>query len=311
MILDSTTKSIEIVLSGAVTTNQLRYVTSYSDITTTTFTPGASDGVTNNTTPVTIVSAPASSTQRSISHIMINNLDTTSKTITVNYNNNSTLRVIIQVTLQQNETMQYNAGEGWKITTVSGSKKAGGSTYIGSPLMRTPVDVAALTDSFGPSGSAQTLYCFVGTAKKASSSVDVLVEVLQAASGITWAEICICRASILNTTINYNSQAAGASRATVPMEVLGYADVSATYNSLGVKKTTVTLTRDIAAGDLIYVGFGNSASTAFSLLAGGNDDVQFGYQFQSVIRPSTQTNVSDIPSRTPNTKQCLAYLYLN
>ena len=61
-ILDTTTRSLEIKLAGAVATLQCPYVTSYVDVTTTTYVPGTKNGTTNDGTAVTIVAAPAAST---------------------------------------------------------------------------------------------------------------------------------------------------------------------------------------------------------------------------------------------------------
>lgn len=112
MVLDSTTKSLQLVLSGAVTTTQLPCVTSWADITTTTFTPGATDIASNNTTAVTLVAAPAASTQRQIKTVSIYNADTAAATITVSLNNNSTLRTLVNVILQPGNTLQY-ADDAW------------------------------------------------------------------------------------------------------------------------------------------------------------------------------------------------------
>ena len=45
IILDSTVKSLEIKLGGAVATSEIPWVISWADITTTTFVPGSGDGV--------------------------------------------------------------------------------------------------------------------------------------------------------------------------------------------------------------------------------------------------------------------------
>ena len=104
LILDSTSKSIQAVMSGTPTTTNPGFVTSYSDNTGTTFTEGSSDGALNGVTTVTLVAAPAASTRRIIKTINIENCDTAAVTITVYYNNASTLRVIAKITLQVGDT---------------------------------------------------------------------------------------------------------------------------------------------------------------------------------------------------------------
>lgn len=76
MILDATTKSLEAKLGGAITTNQLPCCCEWVDVTATAFTPGHTDVATNSGTAVTLVAAPASSTQRIVKHVNIYNKDT-------------------------------------------------------------------------------------------------------------------------------------------------------------------------------------------------------------------------------------------
>jgi hypothetical protein len=110
IILDTTTKSLQIKLSATVTTNQLPFSASYVDSTGTATTPGENDGASNNTTAVTVVGSPASSTQRLIKNIIIQNADTASAKVTVIYNNNSTLRNIVVATLAAGDQLVYEDG---------------------------------------------------------------------------------------------------------------------------------------------------------------------------------------------------------
>ena len=94
--LNATTKSLEVLLSGSITTNQLTIVSSYVDIDQTAITVstiGENDTVTNNTTAVTAVAAPASGMTRKIKSVTVQNTDTVSALVTVRVNNNSTFRV--------------------------------------------------------------------------------------------------------------------------------------------------------------------------------------------------------------------------
>jgi hypothetical protein len=104
IVLDSTSKSITVVMSGAATTTNPSYTTAYADNNGTSFTEGASDGVLSGTTPVTVVSAPASSTRRIVNTITVENNDTAAVTITVGYVNGANTRVIAKVTLQVGDT---------------------------------------------------------------------------------------------------------------------------------------------------------------------------------------------------------------
>jgi len=91
-------------MSGAAATTNPDFVAAWSDDTGTSFTEGATDGVLNGASQVTLVAAPAASTRRIIKTVYIENKDTAAVTITVTYNNNGTLRTIAKVTLQVADT---------------------------------------------------------------------------------------------------------------------------------------------------------------------------------------------------------------
>jgi len=104
IILDATTKSLTVAMSGAAATTNPDFVAAWSDDTGTSFTEGATDGALNGASQVTLVAAPAASTRRIIKTVYIENKDTAAVTITVTYNNNGTLRTIAKVTLQVADT---------------------------------------------------------------------------------------------------------------------------------------------------------------------------------------------------------------
>jgi len=104
LILDATTKSIVVAMSGAAATTNPDFTAAWADNNGTTFTEGATDGALNGTSSVTLVAAPASSTRRTIKAITIENKDTAAVTLTISYNNASTLRTIAKVTLNVGDT---------------------------------------------------------------------------------------------------------------------------------------------------------------------------------------------------------------
>lgn len=108
IVLDTTSKSITVVMSGAAATTNPSYTTAYADNNGTSFTEGASDGVLSGTTPVTVVSAPASSTRRIVNTITVENNDTASVTLTIGYVNGANTRVLAKVTLQVGDTWTTN-----------------------------------------------------------------------------------------------------------------------------------------------------------------------------------------------------------
>ena len=104
LVLDATTKSIVCTMSGAAATTNPDFTAAWADNTGSAFTEGATDGALDGTNSVTLVAAPASSTRRAIKTITIENKNTAPVTITVSYNNNSTLRTIAKVTLNVGDT---------------------------------------------------------------------------------------------------------------------------------------------------------------------------------------------------------------
>lgn len=106
LVLDSTTKSLKAVMSGAATANNPEFTVAYADSTSSSLTEGSNDGALNGTTAVTLASAPSTSTRRVIKWVTIQNKDTAAVTITVTYENSTgpTTRQIAKVTLQPNDT---------------------------------------------------------------------------------------------------------------------------------------------------------------------------------------------------------------
>jgi|APGre2960657373_1045057.scaffolds.fasta_scaffold41190_2 hypothetical protein len=104
LVLDATTKSIVVAMSGAAATTNPDFTAAWADDTGSAFTEGASDGALNGTSSVTLVAAPGASTRRVIKNITIENKDTAAVTVTISYDNNGTLRTIAKVTLNVGDT---------------------------------------------------------------------------------------------------------------------------------------------------------------------------------------------------------------
>ena len=103
-ILDTTSKSITAVMSGAAATTNPNFTAAYADNNGSTFVEGANDGVLNGITAVTLVASPSSSTRRIVKTITIENTDTAAVTVTVGYVNSASTRTIVKVTLQVGDT---------------------------------------------------------------------------------------------------------------------------------------------------------------------------------------------------------------
>lgn len=100
LVLDSTSKTIKVVMSGAAATTNPDFVSTWAENNGTLFTEGSTDGALNGTTAVTLVAAPSSGYRRVVKAITIYNRDTAAITITLSLDNGGTLRQFAKVTLQ-------------------------------------------------------------------------------------------------------------------------------------------------------------------------------------------------------------------
>jgi hypothetical protein len=116
MILDSTKKSLELSLDGAVTTNQLPITVSWVDISDTAFTPASYHAISNSGSIVKIVYSPGTAgTRRVIKTMFVYNQDTAARTVTIRLNDDSTTRIIVSKSLAAGETLQYTDSKGFEI----------------------------------------------------------------------------------------------------------------------------------------------------------------------------------------------------
>lgn len=171
LILDNTLRKIQIVLSSAITTNQLPFTASYVDITTTSFTPATNDGATNSTTAVDMVVAPAASTQRQLKFVNIYNADTVAATGTVQLNDNGTTRILIKIALNPGDTLQFIDSEGWSVISNNGQIKTGFSSrqfYMATPT--NPTGTTSINPTYVMCGLAGSI------TPKGSGNVWVVIE---------------------------------------------------------------------------------------------------------------------------------------
>jgi hypothetical protein len=121
--LNSTTRTLQLFLAGAVTTNQLQVTVCYSDQTTSTYLGSTQLSTSNNTTAVVICSAPASGAVRDIDMVNVLNTDTASATVTIEIVDTSTAYQQISVALAVGDKLTYTHGSGWQVVSASGSLK--------------------------------------------------------------------------------------------------------------------------------------------------------------------------------------------
>lgn len=104
LVLDGTAISIQVAMSTSAATTNPTFVASYADNAGSGITEGATDGVLNGSTDVTVVPAPTGSNRRVIKDITIYNGDSAAVTVFVKYDNNATQRTLKKVVLQVGDT---------------------------------------------------------------------------------------------------------------------------------------------------------------------------------------------------------------
>lgn len=278
LVLTATTDHLQVVLAGAITTNQLQCFCCWRDITTTAYTPGRTQSVTNNTTDVDLVAPPASSTQRVIDRVNIYNADTVAATVTVKIDLNATESILIKPTLQSGETLIYEDGLGWSIFNAQGILKTSPSNSANSSaVLNQPGFATAALTGVRTIDSSSTKAVYVGKAPRALTSLQIRLRVTTAVAVITWAEVGIGKGPIV----------VGGNPTITPV---GFVDVSASHNSTGQKTHTVNVSagQAINEGDDLWVLVGCAAGTATVLRAATMaDDLQVGTQAAATTRPST------------------------
>jgi hypothetical protein len=131
MIRFTSTAKLQVLLAGAVTTNELPLFATWSDQTATTYAGDYSASITTGTTAVDLVAAPSSGVNRDIDHLSIHNADTAAATVTVRVNISGTTRILVKAVLAVGDTMHWTHGTGWRVLDSTGSFKSsgGGTTY--------------------------------------------------------------------------------------------------------------------------------------------------------------------------------------
>jgi hypothetical protein len=123
IVIDSATKKVEVLLSGAAATTNLPIVVSFVDLDANDiFRPGTHDTITSGTTPVGVLfSTGTASVYRQLKFMSIYNADTAPVTLTVRLNNNATTRIILKVVLAVASTLLYTDGEGFRVMDTNGA----------------------------------------------------------------------------------------------------------------------------------------------------------------------------------------------
>lgn len=122
MILDNTTRSLEIFLGGSVSANELPILVSYIEGQSVLpdAIPFVVRSISNGTTDVTILAAPEPKTRRIVKYMSIYNKDSASATVTLQLNDNGTNVEILKVTLSADDTLVYTLEGGFRVINSTG-----------------------------------------------------------------------------------------------------------------------------------------------------------------------------------------------
>ena len=291
MYLDSTTDNLEVILTAAITTNQLPFIVAYNNTSATAVTPTKNTGTTNSTTAVNLVAAPAASNQRLVRYVSICNTDTVTAEVTVRFNDNASIRKILVVSLLPNESLQYTYEVGWKAYDSTGAEKVTGFYLIPGALRSLEFYSAANITTVQALTNTNAFCLYIGRAERSYSSVMLQYKTTTALTAtIVWAEIAI-----------YKGTPSIGTATTITR--LGYTDCSGIWNGALANKTTSVALTGCNAGDDLWVVFSNSTSgTVTSLRAGLADDIGSGvYMTKTNTRPSTNATITgaSVDSTTP------------
>ena len=150
LVLDAVTKSLSLVLAGAKATVDCDIVSAWADNDGTDFTEGSTDLVSNGTTPVTVVDAPAASTRRIVKSISVYNADTAPVTASVSLISAGGTRIVATVTLAVGDTWTtdgtYDNDGNFKTGVIGPTGPTGPTGYTG------PIGPTGPTGYTGPTG---------------------------------------------------------------------------------------------------------------------------------------------------------------
>ena len=134
--LDRTSRSLGIVLGGAVATNQLQVIVSgiervpTSAATQTPVIGFTQISTTNSATDVTICAAPlVNGRVREVESISVRNRDTAAVVVSIEYDDNGTDYVIFSATLSIGDFLVYSSQSGWQVFDSTGQLKVS-STFV-------------------------------------------------------------------------------------------------------------------------------------------------------------------------------------
>jgi biotin carboxyl carrier protein len=279
IVLDATTKSLELVTAAAAAIDWSAHWLDYSG---TAATPGSDDGAVSSATDTPIVAAPAADVQRQVQAITVRNKSASAtQTVTVQLDVSGTERALTPpITLRAGESLMYEAGAGWRVYDANGVPKMRAANLMPAPSIRLPAGFATANASSTRSltkGDAFAVY--IGRAERALTAVGVRWNVTTAAGAtVSWAEVAI-------------ATGAPVPGANASLTVVGYQDVASDITGTGVRTTDVQVSsgQSIQEGDDVWVilAHDGSGTTAVARAQSIADELEACMSATRTVRPST------------------------
>ena len=240
MLLDATTRKIQLVLTAAMTTANMPVCVYYVDSSASALpAPGMTLTNSNGITAVDILAAPAASTKRKLNALTVNNADTVAKTVQIYLDDNGADYLLCAATLQVGDVLGYTDTRGWYVNDSAGNLKVTPTNAISALLVtNTPAGNVAATN-------VQTAINELDTEKMALATYDPDGNGVVENAETT---VLLCRnvtgVTIPKMSVVYISGASGQN----PTIALAKADAEATSS-----KTIGVVTADIANNATGYI----------------------------------------------------------
>jgi hypothetical protein len=260
------------------------YQVSYVDLTTTTFTPGSTQGNINAIANTAIVPGPGSATCRQIKYLSLRNKSGTANTTVIFKKNTGTtdFHITSPISLRAGEGVIYSEQGGFEVLNSNGVPYLISVQDAPAPSLTFPewCSAGALTTSKSLFSNT-TWAMYVGKSPCALAGVNIRYNVTTAAATITWAEAALATGQLI---ANGNSA----------LTVVGTTDISGVINSIGLKTTKIVATTPIHEYDDLWVLIGNQATTVAQIKQGTTiEHHQQGVMSANVnTRPSTILNIA-------------------
>lgn len=280
LVLDDNNDTIRLVTGSAVSTD---WTASYADIGTGggSFDIRGTGGNVNTATTTVIVGT--TTVRRQVKYLSIYNAGAADQTVTIERFDGTNARIVRRQTLRVGETLEYVDGKGFRTLDAQGCEKVRSAMVGQMPLVRAAPHFATANLTSVKSLTTGTSFAlYMGKAPRALTSVQVRSRVTTAMATITWGEIALA----VGTPVPGGNPS---------LTVVGFADVSASWNSLGQKTNTINVSAGqvVNEGDDLWLIVGNAATTVAVLRAASiADDLQGGLQAAVAVRPSTIVGVA-------------------